>query len=256
MLVGTSPKISIITVVFNGEKYISKSIESVISQSYKNYELLLIDGGSNDNTCEIISRYDDYIDVFISENDDGLSDAMNKAAKLSSGEYIIYLHADDLFLNEFSLQYMADSIQGNKAWATGFYHFIDHNGEITKKDKLRASSLSRMCIRNVIRHQATIVRADIVKEFPFDKQYKYAMDYDFFLNVWKKYGEPVFILKYLSYFRVDGSSLSSDYYSSIKDEMKVRINFRIRDKSRFKLLSDFLVYYMRVVKIYIYHSRK
>lgn len=256
MLNKPSPKISIITVVFNGEMYIAESIESVIRQSYKNYEFLIVDGESSDNTCEIISRYKANIDIFISEKDDGLSDAMNKAAKLASGEYIIYLHADDLFLNESTLQHMVDNVQGKQAWATGFYNFIDHNGDLTKKDKLKAGSLAGMYIRNIIRHQATIVRSDIVKEFPFDKQYKYAMDYDFFLNVWEKYGEPVFILKYLSCFRIDGNNLSSNYYSSIKDEMKVRINSRIKNKDRFKLLSDYLIYSLRVLKIYIYHSRK
>ena len=92
-----SIKVSIITVVFNGERYLENCIQSVLSQNYPNIEYLIIDGGSTDHSLQIIEKYQAKISQFISEPDEGMYDAINKGIQLATGDVIGLLHADDFF---------------------------------------------------------------------------------------------------------------------------------------------------------------
>jgi len=94
-------KISIITVVWNNEETISDAIDSVLSQTYKNIEYIIIDGASSDGTVEIVKSYKDKITKFVSEPDKGLYDAMNKGIALSTGEIVGILNSDDFYIDEF-----------------------------------------------------------------------------------------------------------------------------------------------------------
>jgi glycosyltransferase involved in cell wall biosynthesis len=89
-------KISVLTPSYNSGKYIERAIKSVIEQKYENFEHIIVDGGSNDNTLEIIKKYPNL--NWISEKDKGQSDAMNKAFKMAKGDVVVYLNADDYFL--------------------------------------------------------------------------------------------------------------------------------------------------------------
>ena len=86
------PLISIITVVFNGIEYLEETILSVANQTYCNIEYIIIDGGSDDGTLEIIKKYPHIIDLWVSENDNGIYDAMNKGAKLATGSHLCLLY--------------------------------------------------------------------------------------------------------------------------------------------------------------------
>ena len=94
-----NPKISIITVVKNNKDTIEKNILSLINQTYKNYEHIIIDGGSTDGTIDLIKKYQQNIKYFISENDNGIYDAMNKGLDKVNGEIIGILNSDDFFYN-------------------------------------------------------------------------------------------------------------------------------------------------------------
>ena len=97
------PLISVITVVYNGEKYLEQTIQSVINQSYDNVEYLIVDGGSTDGTLEIIQKYNDVIDYWVSAPDKGIYDAMNKGTTLALGRYTLHINADDLLFHPNSL---------------------------------------------------------------------------------------------------------------------------------------------------------
>ena len=96
-------KISIITVVYNNEKIIRQTIESVLSQKNIDLEYIIIDGASNDNTLNIINEYIDNISLVISEKDKGIYDAMNKGLELATGDIIGILNSDDIFYDEYIL---------------------------------------------------------------------------------------------------------------------------------------------------------
>ena len=93
-------KISLITVAYNAENTISRCIESVIGQTFKNIEYIIIDGGSTDKTVDIVNQYKSSISILVSEPDAGIYDAMNKGIKLASGDVIGVLNADDFFADE------------------------------------------------------------------------------------------------------------------------------------------------------------
>ena len=95
-----NPKISIITVIKNNKEYIEKNILSLINQNYKNYEHIIIDGGSTDGSKEIIQNYRQNITHFVSEKDEGIYDAMNKGIDLASGDIIGILNSDDYFYED------------------------------------------------------------------------------------------------------------------------------------------------------------
>lgn len=127
------PLISIVMVVFNGEKFIKESIESVLNQTYKKIEFIIIDGGSKDNTVNIIKQYSNKINYWISEKDNGQSDAFIKGFERCSGEWLTWLNADDLLLPNaiqelvnFSQKFPnVDCFTGNIIWS-------DADGKVIK----------------------------------------------------------------------------------------------------------------------------
>lgn len=100
------PLLSIVTVVYNGEKYLEQTIQSVINQSYEHLEYIIVDGGSTDRTLEIIAKYDQYIDYWVSEPDQGIYNAMNKGTKLATGSHVLHLNADDLLFEPKCLEFL------------------------------------------------------------------------------------------------------------------------------------------------------
>lgn len=107
------PKISVITVCFNSQETIRDTIESVLLQDYENVEYIIIDGGSNDSTLEIIREYGNRIDILVSEKDEGIYDAMNKGIRLASGDFVGILNSDDVYSSKSVLSKIASAIARN-----------------------------------------------------------------------------------------------------------------------------------------------
>ncbi len=104
------PLISIVTVVYNGEKFLEQTIKSVINQTCKNIEYIIIDGGSTDGTVDIIKKYEQKITYWISEKDRGIYDAMNKGAKLATGDFINFMNADDMIYCDNAVELIVENI--------------------------------------------------------------------------------------------------------------------------------------------------
>lgn len=100
-----NPLISIIIAVYNGEKYIERAIKSVLSQSASNFELIIIDGNSTDNTIDIVKKYSSNISTFITEKDNGIYDAWNKGIKAAKGDWICFIGSDDEFYPPAIMKY-------------------------------------------------------------------------------------------------------------------------------------------------------
>lgn len=127
-------KISLITVCFNAENTINQCIQSVFSQNFKNVEYIIVDGGSTDKTVEIINQYKDKINIFLSEPDDGIYDAMNKGIKLAGGDIIGMLNADDSFADNNTLSTVAEAFkQSNARIIYGDLDFVNSHGSIVRK---------------------------------------------------------------------------------------------------------------------------
>jgi len=201
-----NPKISIITVVFNAESLIEKTIHSVINQSYKNIEFIIIDGASNDNTLIIIDKYRTAIQQLISEKDRGIYDAMNKGLKTASGEYVLFLNAGDELYERNTLELIfannrtADIYYGNTA-------VVDFEGRtladrrLSPPEKLTWKSLKMgMCVS----HQSFIAKR-LLCDF-YDTNYKIASDIDWVIKVLKQSDTIVNTHQYISKFLVGGTS--------------------------------------------------
>ncbi len=160
------PLITIITVVFNNDKNIEDTILSVINQSYKNIEYLIIDGGSTDNTIEIIKKYENFIDYWFSEKDDGIYDAMNKGCKLATGQGLCFLNSGDKFIgnvfsDKFTLPFLIPcKIKENEKSIWDKKLLIEKTGMPTS-------------------HQAMVF---LNKRLLYNLKYKISSDYDYFIR--------------------------------------------------------------------------
>ena len=133
------PKFSIITVTYNAGKVLEDTIQSVITQTYKNVEYILVDGGSTDNTLNIINQYRSMIQQVVSEPDQGLYDAMNKGIRMATGDYICFLNAGDAFHEDDTLQQMVHSIAVNNTLPDVLYGetaIVDEEGHFLRMRRL------------------------------------------------------------------------------------------------------------------------
>jgi glycosyltransferase involved in cell wall biosynthesis len=105
-----SPLVTVVTVVYNGAEHLERTIRSIINQSYNNIEYIIIDGGSTDGTVDIIKKYDQTVDYWVSEPDNGIYDAMNKGVSLACGDWINFMNAGDIFSDETTLQQVFSDI--------------------------------------------------------------------------------------------------------------------------------------------------
>ncbi len=176
-------KISVITVCRNAEETIEETVRSVLSQTYKNIEYIIIDGKSTDRTIAVLNKYKDKIDTLISESDRGIYDAMNKAINLCSGEWLFFLNAGDTFINNEIITKVSTEIFNLKKENILYGNVLtNREGDqiINKYDHIDRWFL----IRNTICHQATFTKKALYIKFgSFDIKYKIAADYEWLLRM-------------------------------------------------------------------------
>ncbi len=178
-------KITVITVVYNNEKTIERCINSVIDQDYKNIEYIIIDGKSNDNTLSIIDRYKDKKDIIISENDEGIYDAMNKGYRLASGEIIGILNSDDYFYDSKSLSYIAEVFTvKNIDSCFGNLIYVDNAGDKVRNWKTGKFAIEKFKRAWVPPHPTFYIRKNIIDRYGlYDLSFNLAADYDFIFRL-------------------------------------------------------------------------
>ena len=209
------PLISVVTVVYNGEKHLEQTINSVLDQSYGNVEYIIIDGGSTDGTLEIIEKYEDKIDYWVSEADSGIYDAMNKGISLCTGDYIAFLNADDWY-PENSIELVVNaSIKLKPDYIFGDMDLYNENVFVGKRKPYKYK------YGTPIGHQAFFVKTSLMKENPFDIAYKMAADYDFMIKLIKTNHSYIQVNKSLANFRITGTSsisnLDQEYFMIYKE---------------------------------------
>lgn len=182
-----NPCITVITACLNSAATIEKSIKSVLSQTYKNIEYIIVDGGSNDGTLEIIRKYDEYLDCVISEKDNGVYDAMNKGINLAKGSILYFLNADDelydetvfdIVINTFRRFPYVDVIYGNAK-------LIYPDGE--EADAIYPKNLAWGHFRNrTLCHQSMFTKRSAFKKVGlYELEYTIAADYAWILkSIW------------------------------------------------------------------------
>jgi glycosyltransferase involved in cell wall biosynthesis len=196
-----SPVISIITIVFNGEKHLEQTIRSVLDQTYRHIQYIIIDGGSTDQSVNIIKKYEKDIYYWISEKDKGISDAFNKGIARATGDVIGIINADDWFEPD-AFERVAAQIADADICYGDIQLWKNEKRELIQKGNLQLLS------REMTIHHATVfVKREIYESYGgFDLQYRCAMDYDLLLRFKVKNCRFAYIPHILSNMRWGGFS--------------------------------------------------
>jgi glycosyltransferase involved in cell wall biosynthesis len=212
------PLITIVTVVLNGEKTLEETILSVINQTYTNIEYIIIDGNSTDCTLDIIKKYEDKIDYWISEPDDGIYFAMNKGIDLATGEWLNFMNSGDYFYTKTILQNIfekenieADIIYGDIFCIYSFGSFVQ-----------KAKPINYIKKRMPFSHQASFVKTKIIEKCKFDETYKISGDHLFFYNCYvnnKKFEYyPLVIAAYDANYGISSNNYLLLYYEIAREK--------------------------------------
>lgn len=179
-------KVSIVTPSYNQAKFIEQTILSVLNQTYPNIEYLIIDGGSDDGTVEILKKYQQRITAWVSEKDNGQTDAINKGFSMATGDVYAWLNSDDT-LEPHAVSRIVDYFSNNPdvGLVYGDANFIDADGKVIGKFNAAQTDQKRLREGYVhIPQQAAFFRADAWKQIgPLDPGFYFAMDYDLWVRL-------------------------------------------------------------------------
>lgn len=168
-------KLSIITVNYNDKVGLEKTIESVVCQTYTDYEYIIIDGGSTDGSYDVIKQYEEHISYWVSERDKGIYNAMNKAIDVAKGEYCIFMNAGDTFCSSATLSDVFDSNYSED--------IICGNTVTIEKRKLAPEEITfKYLFSNALCHQSAFIRTSLMAKYKYDEKYKIVSDRKFFLQ--------------------------------------------------------------------------
>lgn len=163
--------LSIITINYNNAAGLEKTIKSVISQTCKRYEFIIIDGGSKDGSKDIIEKYQDQITYWVSEPDNGIYNAMNKGVKVAKGEYCIFMNSGDIFysnnvIDDFfcKADFVSDIIEGDCCFDNSFY-------------SMPSTITGVYMFSNALCHQSTFIKTMLLQNDPYHENYKIASDW-------------------------------------------------------------------------------
>ena len=184
------PKFSIITVTYNAGKVLEDTIQSVITQTYKNVEYIIVDGKSTDGTMDIVNRYREHIHTIVSEPDKGLYDAMNKGIDLATGDYLCFLNAGDELHEDDTLQLIVHSLNGEKELPDVIYGetaIVDEEGHFLRMRRLSTPEhLTWKSFQHgmLVCHQAFMPRRDLAVKY--NLKYRFSADFDWCIRIMKK----------------------------------------------------------------------
>lgn len=195
-------KFSIITVCYNAEDYIDQTMQSVLGQTFVDYEYIIVDGNSKDKTLDIVNKYvDSFGDKLIlkSEQDDGIYDAMNKGAYLAKGKWCLFLNASDFFYNNEVLAQISKSIQDDDEFIYGSSVKISGSQEFEKRSNRNISEIWK---GSMFRHNSLFIPTTIMQSQPYEvnRRLRISADFDFIFRNYisgKRFRFiDIFIIKY------------------------------------------------------------
>ena len=230
------PKLSIITVNYNDRYGLSKTIESVISQTYKDFEFLVIDGNSTDGGKDVIAQYADHIDCWVSEADSGVYNAMNKGIRQATGDFVLFLNSGDRLYDDGVLQKVVPSLSD----AFGIYYgdVIIKKSHSEKHKKYPDQLSFSYFYTNALCHQACFIKKSLFYDhFFYNEDYKIYSDGEFFIyticgqNVPYKHLDMI-----ISVYDFSGISTQPDYA-------------KIHEEERFKSINKFFPLFAEDYKV-------
>ena len=244
------PLVSIITVVLNGRKTIEQTILSVRNQSYANIEYIIIDGGSTDGTINIIEKYSEGVDFWISESDNGLYDAMNKGIGYANGELIGLLNSDDYYESD-AVSRVIEAYKSNRS--SKIFHGDRMDILSTGHRQLRKFDPSNFMFKYysmTYHHPSMFIHRDCYREFLYNKDLRVYSDYQFVLELYLKHSEYFHYIEgpYVNY-RLEGASTRINTINKLREGYIAR---RLAGMSRINSLFSFV---LRLGIFMFYHPK-
>lgn len=255
------PKLSVIVPSYNQGEYLEETILSIINQQYPNLELIIVDGGSTDNSVDIIKHYEKDISYWVSEKDKGQSDAINKGLQKATGEWIAWLNSDDCY-REGALQYIFNEIDldsydflyGNCYVGQSMANPEEHRHPEHEKRGLRDILKFFYNVSHIIPSQSIFVRKVIVdKAGLLDMNMHYCMDLDWFARIYLQTERRLFYYKTICFYRINETTKTSNNFHKMAEEamqiaLKYSIHLNDKDRADLKRLISYyksLLSYMR-----------
>ena len=244
------PLVSIITPLYNSEKYIAETIEFVLAQTYSNWEMIIVDDCSKDNGVEIVEKYrekDKRIKLYQNEINKGVSYTRNRAIDIAQGKYIAFLDSDDLWKKEKLEKQINFMEQNNIVLSYTAYEKINEDGskrgEIRVPEKLDYKELLKNCLIGFL---TAIYRKEELKNFKFTNSK--AEDYIFWLSILKEIEYAYGVNEILASYRVLNNSRSSNKIDIVKFHWK--IYRKIEKLSLLRSIYYYLIYIKRGIARY------
>ncbi len=225
-------KISIITTTYNSSGFVRDAIMSVISQTWTGIEYIIIDGGSSDNTLEIIEEYKPRIAQVISEPDKGRYDAMNKGIKLATGDVIGFLHSDDIFESDQTIEKIADCFEKKHTdliYGDCLYVSKKNTDMVIRRWKSKSFVPEMLRKGWMPPHTTIFAKREVYEKFGlYNLSYRISADYDWIVRLFSSPGITSFYLpQIITRMRVGGisnSGLTNFYTKRLEDYCVIRIN--------------------------------
>lgn len=223
-------KYSIITINYNNKDGLKKTIESVIHQSYKDFEYIVIDGGSTDGSIDVIRQYANKINYWVSEPDRGIYHAMNKGIEQAHGEYLNFMNSGDYFHNSNVLtdicpHLSADIVEGNLYNIFSNKHSLQYRDKIPTMHLFYSASLS---------HQACFIKKCLFQNNKFDENYKIISDWVFFIET-IVFQNKSYLYVPINVVEFEGNGISATAENLNKNERDEYLNKRLPPK----ILADY-----------------
>jgi len=206
----TYPRITVVTPSYNQAQFLEQTIHSVLQQGYPNLEYIIIDGGSTDNSIEIIKKYEKYLAYWVSEKDRGQTHAINKGFEKSTGDVLAYLNSDDLYVPN-TLKTIGTYFQQNHHhnFVYGNVQIINENGNVVKNKKQPPFDYIMGCMIGfglLIDQPSAFWRREVYKSIgPFNEELQFNMDEEYWSRVSQKF-QMIHLDKYLAKVRWHNNS--------------------------------------------------
>jgi glycosyltransferase involved in cell wall biosynthesis len=213
-------KLSIITINYNNAIGLKKTITSVCNQTWKDFEYIIIDGNSTDNSLEVIKSFDDQKLNYVSEPDTGIYNAMNKGIVMAKGDYLLFLNSGDYIYNIDVLLKVSHYFTSNKSFMSGHLNYIKESKDVIREhpEKLSFSYL----INNSLSHPSTFIKKEMFESYGlYNEENKIVSDWEFFLKVIALNGESFVKIPFIiTVFDNNGMSSNSENLSLVKSEQQ------------------------------------
>ncbi|MFV9972705.1 MAG: glycosyltransferase family 2 protein [Francisella endosymbiont of Hyalomma asiaticum] len=215
--------ISVVTVVYNSENLIERTIKSVIEQSsLSSIEFIIIDGNSSDRTLDIIAKYKNKIDIVVSEPDNGIYDAMNKAIRLASGVWINFMNAGDTFFSNETLELVIKKVNLDIDIFYGSRYILDEETGDSKVEL--ADKIETISKKMPFGHQAAFAKTELLRMYEFNTLYRLSADYDFFIKCYEKKHKFLKLDLPICYFYEGGLTTTEQIFSFV-ETLKVLLDY-------------------------------